>query len=37
MYDETGKYDNPENAALMEGLNAEIYSFNSAPNSIVLR
>ena len=37
MYDETGKYDNPENAALMEDLNAEIYSFNSAPNSIVLR
>lgn len=37
MYDETGKYDNPQNAALMESLNAQIYSFNSAPNSIVLR
>lgn len=37
MYDETGKYDNPQNAALMESLNAEIYSFNSAPNSIILK
>lgn len=37
MYDETGKYDNPQNAAFMESLNAEIYSFNSTPNTIVLR
>ena len=36
MYDETGKYDTPENAAFMESLNAEIYSFNSAPNHITL-
>lgn len=37
MYDETGKYDNPQNAAFMESLNAEIYSFNTAPNSIILK
>ena len=37
MYDETGKYDNPQNAALMESMNAKIYSFNTAPNSIVLK
>lgn len=36
MYDETGKYDNPENVAFMESLEAEIYSFNSVPNSIIL-
>lgn len=37
MYDETGKYDTPENVAFMESLNAEIYSFNSVPNSIILK
>lgn len=37
MYDETGKYDNPQNADFMRLLNAEIYSFNTAPNSIVLK
>lgn len=37
MYDETGKYDNPQNAEFMKSLNAEIYSFNSVPNSIVLK
>lgn len=36
MYDETGKYDTPQNIAFMKSLNAEIYSFNSAPNYIVL-
>lgn len=36
MYDETGKYDNPENAALMESIGSEIKSFNSAPNTIIL-
>ncbi len=36
MYDETGKYDNPQNAEFMESLDSVIYSFNSAPNSIVL-
>lgn len=36
MYDETGKYDNPENAALMESFGSEIKSFNSAPNAIIL-
>ncbi len=37
MYDETGKYDNPQNVAFMESLNAEIYSFNTAPNSVELK
>lgn len=37
MYDETGKYDNPENASLMESMGSEIKSFNSAPNTITLR
>lgn len=37
MYDETGKYDNPENASLMESMGSEIRSFNSTPNVITLR
>ena len=37
MYDETGKYDNPQNAEFIRSLGAEIYSFNSAPNTIVLK
>lgn len=37
MYDETGKYDNPQNAEFMQSLNSEIYSFNSAPNTIILK
>ena len=37
MYDETGKYDNPQNAAFIQSLNAEIFSFNTSPNSIVLK
>lgn len=37
MYDETGKYDNLQNAAFMKSLDAEIYSFNSAPNTIILK
>lgn len=37
MYDETGKYDNPENAALMESLGSRIYSFSSSPNSVWLK
>lgn len=37
MYDTTGKYDNPEHIALMENMDAEIKSFNSAPNSIILK
>lgn len=36
MFDETGKYDTPQNAALMESLGSEIISFNSAPNTIEL-
>ena len=37
MLDETGRYDNPENAAFIENMGCEIYSFNSAPNSVVLK
>lgn len=37
MEDTTGKYDNPENAALMKSLGSGIASFNSAPNSILLQ
>lgn len=37
MFDTTGTYDNPENAALMEGMGSEVVSFNSAPNSLLLK
>lgn len=37
MQDTTGKYDNPEHVRLMEGLSSEIRSFNTAPNSIILK
>lgn len=37
MYDETGTYDNPQNAEVMKSLGSDIYSFNSAPNSIILK
>ena len=37
MYDTTGKYDNPEHIKLMESMGADIRSFNTAPNSIVLK
>lgn len=36
MFDETGKYDNPENAELMRSLGSEVYSFTTAPNEVVL-
>ena len=36
MKDETGTYDNPENAQLMQSLGSEIISFDGAPNSIIL-
>ena len=36
MYDETGKYDTPQNVAFMETLGSQIVSFNSAPNTITL-
>lgn len=36
MYDETGKYDNPENTEFMKSLGSEILSFNSSPNTIKL-
>ena len=34
MYDETGKYDTPQNIALMKNIGSEIVSFNSSPNTI---
>lgn len=37
MYDESGKYDNLENIRFMKSIGCEIYSFNSAPNSIPLK
>ena len=37
MFDETGKYDTPQNAEFMNSIGSEIYSFNTAPNSIVLK
>lgn len=37
MYDETGKYDTPENAELMKSMGSTVYSFNSSPNAIYLR
>lgn len=37
MHDETGKYDNPQNAEFMKSLGSEIISFNSAPNEIILK
>ena len=37
MKDETGKYDTPENVALMESMGSRIYGFSSAPNSIILK
>lgn len=37
MKDETGTYDNPENAQFMESLGSEVVSFNNAPNSIILK
>ena len=37
MYDETGKYDNPQNEAFMKSLGSEIYSFNSVPNYVILK
>lgn len=37
LKDTTGKYDTPENVALMEGMGSRIYAFNSAPNSVYLK
>lgn len=37
MFDETGKFDNPQNKAFMEGLGCEIYYFKDGPNSIILK
>lgn len=36
MYDGSGKFDNPQNAALMEGMGCEIVSFNQAPYFLIL-
>lgn len=37
MLDQTGKYDNPENASFMESLGSQVISFNSAPNKATIR
>lgn len=37
MLDETGRYDNPQNAELMKSLGCEIYSFHTTPNSVELK
>ncbi len=37
MLDTTGKYDNPENMALMKSLGADIYYFGKEPQAIVLK
>lgn len=37
MFDETGKFDNPQNKAFMESLGSEIYYFKEGPNSIILK
>lgn len=36
MQDDTGRYDNPENAALMESLGSQVISFGQAPYTLVL-
>ncbi len=35
--DTTGKYDGPEHVRLMEGMGSLVKSFNSAPNSVILK
>ncbi len=38
MLDETGKFDNPENQKLMEGLGSQVFSFIGGPiHSVILR
>lgn len=37
MFDETGKFDNPQNKALMEKMGCVIYYFKDGPNSIILK
>lgn len=37
MFDQTGKYDNPENMSLMEDLGCTIYYFKDGPNTIILK
>jgi len=37
MEDESGKYDNPENAKFMESIESEVFSFKTAPNKIILK
>lgn len=37
MFDETGKFDNPQNKAYMESLGCEVYYFKEGPNSIILK
>lgn len=37
FYDTTGKYTSQENRALMEDIGAEVLSFDTAPNTIVIK
>lgn len=37
MFDETGKFDNPQNKAFMENLGSKIFYFKEGPNSIILK
>lgn len=37
MEDETGRFDNPEHAKLMEGMGSEVYSFEGCPHSVILK
>ena len=37
MFNESGYYDNQENAQLMRDMGSEIYSFSTAPNQIILK
>ncbi len=36
MFDETGRFDNPEHMKLMESMGCDIYYFKDGPNSIIL-
>ena len=37
MNDTTGQYSNPEKKAFMESIGSQIYSFEDAPHSIILK
>lgn len=37
MYDDTGKYDTPQNISFMENLGSEIVGFNKSPYTVILK